>query len=128
MVANSSSSSDDSNEDEDLNVPRKLNSSSRINASQKIVDSNVDKSDRKKPIVVDVSDQSSILEVSDQLVVDESLEIVEEEVDIERKKTRSSGDSKSVTFLNNADDDDVERDVTSLMKAAGKLQISSPVS
>jgi hypothetical protein len=76
LVANSSGSSADSNEDEDSNVPRKLN------ASEEIGDSSFDKSDRKKSV-----GNMSILEVSDQLVVDESLEIVEEE-ESEKKLTR----------------------------------------
>ena len=117
LVANSSSSSD---EDEDFNVARKLNYSSGLNASEQIGNSSKDKSNRQNPIVED-SDDQSILEVSDHLVVDESLEIVEDEevVDFEKKKTRSLGDSKSVTFL------DVDRNVTSLMEAEGKLQILS---
>ncbi len=109
------SSSDENNENEAINVARKMNFSSRTN----IGESNVDKSNRKKPIV----DDQSILEDSDQLVVDESIEVDEEEVDIAKgKKTRSLGDSKSVTFLDNADD---EKDVTSLMEAHGKPVVSS---
>ena len=119
MVANSSNSSS-SDEDEDFNVPRKSNYSLGLNASEEIGNSSVDKLSGRKPIVED-SDDQSILEVSDHLVVNESLEIVENEevVDVQ-KKTRSLGDSKSVTFL------DVDHDVTSLMEAEGKLQISSP--
>ena len=120
MVANSSNSSS-SDEDEDFNVPRKSNYSLGLNASEEIVgNSSVDKLSGRKRIVED-SDDQSILEVSDHLVVNESLEIVENEevVDV-HKKTRSLGDSKSVTFL------DVDHDVTSLMEAEGKLQISSP--
>ena len=113
LVANSSSS----DEDEDFNVPRKSNYSLGLNASEEIGNSSVDKLSGRKPIVED-SDDQSILEVSDHLVVNESLED-EEVVDV-HKKTRSLGDSKSVTFL------DVDHDVTSLMEAEGKLQISSP--
>jgi hypothetical protein len=76
LVANSSGSSDDSNDDEDFNVPRKLN------ASEKIGDTSCDKSDRKKSV-----GNMSILEVSDQLIVDESVEIVEEE-ESEKQLTR----------------------------------------
>jgi hypothetical protein len=76
LVANSSGSSDDSNDDEDSNVPRKLK------ASKEIGDSSFDKSDRKKSV-----GNVSILEVSDQLIVDESVEIVEEE-ESEKKLTR----------------------------------------